>query len=131
MIKRMIKGCPTESDAKASKRVQRRVVNPMAAVDVVAPGREADNCLHHQPVRDRDNAQQRGRVETPAVASAPRLALKTSLWGSRGGDVGCDQARRNVRSYGKEAFAPEDLDRILEAARRTPAVGNQPTSAIR
>jgi hypothetical protein len=80
-----------KSDAKASKRVQRRVVNPMAAVDVVAPGREADNCLRHQPVRDRDNAQQRGRVETPAVAPAPRPALKTSLWGGRGGDVGCDQ----------------------------------------
>jgi nitroreductase len=30
-----------------------------------------------------------------------------------------------VRSYGKEAFAPEDLDRILEAARRTPSAGNQ------
>ena len=35
------------------------------------------------------------------------------------------RARRNVRSYGKEAIAPEDLDRILEAARRTPSAGNQ------
>jgi nitroreductase len=34
-------------------------------------------------------------------------------------------ARRNVRSYGEEAIAPEDLDRILEAARRTPSAGNQ------
>jgi hypothetical protein len=53
----------------------------MTTVPLLAPGREADNCLRHQPVRDRDNAQQRGRVETPAVASAPRPALKTSLWG--------------------------------------------------
>jgi hypothetical protein len=29
MIKRMIKSCPTESDAKTSRRVQRRVVNPL------------------------------------------------------------------------------------------------------
>ena len=35
------------------------------------------------------------------------------------------RARRNVRSYGEEAIAPEDLDRILEAARRTPSAGNQ------
>ena len=35
------------------------------------------------------------------------------------------RVRRNVRSSGKEAIAPEDLDRILEAARRTPSAGNQ------
>ena len=35
------------------------------------------------------------------------------------------RSRRNVRSYGEEAIAPEDLDRILEAARRTPSAGNQ------
>jgi nitroreductase len=34
-------------------------------------------------------------------------------------------ARRNVRSYGAEAVAPQDLDRILEAARRSPSAGNQ------
>ena len=34
------------------------------------------------------------------------------------------ESRRNVRSYGEEAIAPEDLDRILEAARRASA-GNQ------
>ena len=81
----------------------------MAAVDVVAPGREADNCLRHQPVRDRDNAQQRGRVETPAVAPAPRPALKTSLWGSRGGALGCDQGpaqRAVLRTGGVRARGP-------------------------
>jgi nitroreductase len=35
------------------------------------------------------------------------------------------RARRNVRTYSEEAIAPEDLDRILEAARRTPSAGNQ------
>ena len=35
------------------------------------------------------------------------------------------RSRRNVRSYAKRAIAPEDLDRILEAARRTPSAGNQ------
>jgi nitroreductase len=35
------------------------------------------------------------------------------------------RSRRNVRSYGEGAIAPEDLDRILEAARRAPSAGNQ------
>jgi nitroreductase len=35
------------------------------------------------------------------------------------------RSRRNVRSYGERAIAPQDLDRILEAARRTPSAGNQ------
>ena len=35
------------------------------------------------------------------------------------------RARRNVRSYQERAIAPEDLDRILEAGRRTPSAGNQ------
>jgi nitroreductase len=30
-----------------------------------------------------------------------------------------------VRTYGEEAIAPEDLEQILEAARRTPSAGNQ------
>jgi nitroreductase len=35
------------------------------------------------------------------------------------------RARRNVRSYHDQAIAPQDLDQILEAARRTPSAGNQ------
>ena len=35
------------------------------------------------------------------------------------------RSRRNVRSYSQGAIAPQDLDRILEAARRTPSAGNQ------
>jgi nitroreductase len=35
------------------------------------------------------------------------------------------RSRRNVRSYGQGAIAPQDLDQILEAARRTPSAGNQ------
>ncbi len=35
------------------------------------------------------------------------------------------RARRNVRSYAKQAIAPQDLDQILEAACRSPSAGNQ------
>jgi nitroreductase len=35
------------------------------------------------------------------------------------------RSRRNVRSYGQRAIAPQELDRILEAARRSPSAGNQ------
>jgi nitroreductase len=35
------------------------------------------------------------------------------------------RSRRNVRSYDRRALAPEDLDQVLEAARRTPSAGNQ------
>jgi nitroreductase len=35
------------------------------------------------------------------------------------------RSRRNVRSYAGEAIAPEELDRVLEAGRRTPSAGNQ------
>jgi nitroreductase len=35
------------------------------------------------------------------------------------------RSRRNVRSYGQGAIAPQDLDQILEAARRAPSAGNQ------
>jgi nitroreductase len=35
------------------------------------------------------------------------------------------RSRRNVRSYGQRAIAPQELDRILEAAWRSPSAGNQ------
>jgi nitroreductase len=35
------------------------------------------------------------------------------------------RSRRNVRSYGEQEIAPGDLDRILEAGRRSPSAGNQ------
>jgi nitroreductase len=35
------------------------------------------------------------------------------------------RSRRNVRNDQEQAIAPEDLDQILEAARRTPSAGNQ------
>ncbi|HEY9378636.1 MAG TPA: nitroreductase family protein, partial [Jiangellaceae bacterium] len=35
------------------------------------------------------------------------------------------RSRRNVRSYRDVEITSEDLDRILEAARRTPSAGNQ------
>ena len=35
------------------------------------------------------------------------------------------RSRRNVRSYAQGVIAPQDLDQILEAARRSPSAGNQ------
>jgi nitroreductase len=35
------------------------------------------------------------------------------------------RSRRNVRFHGQGAIAPQDLDQILEVARRTPSAGNQ------
>lgn len=35
------------------------------------------------------------------------------------------RARRNVRTYSDRPIAPDDLDRILEAARRTPSSSNE------
>jgi nitroreductase len=35
------------------------------------------------------------------------------------------RSRRNVRSYGQGVIAPQDLDRIVEAAWRAPSAGNQ------
>jgi nitroreductase len=35
------------------------------------------------------------------------------------------RSRRNVRSYGQQVIAPQDLDRILEAGWRAPSAGNQ------
>jgi nitroreductase len=35
------------------------------------------------------------------------------------------RARRNVRGYADRAIAAEDLDRVLEAARRTPSASNR------
>jgi nitroreductase len=35
------------------------------------------------------------------------------------------RSRRNVRSYEQRAIAPQELARILEAARRSPSAGNQ------
>jgi nitroreductase len=35
------------------------------------------------------------------------------------------RSRRNVRSYGDGGIATGDMDRILEAGRRTPSAGNQ------
>ncbi len=35
------------------------------------------------------------------------------------------RARRNVRSYDDRPLAPEDLDRILEAGRRSPSASNR------
>jgi Nitroreductase family len=64
-------------------------------------------------------------VEAPAEAEAPRPALKTSLWGSRGGDLGCDQVAAQHAVLRKGGVRARDLDRILEAARRTSSVGNQ------
>jgi hypothetical protein len=54
-----------------------------------------------------------------------RPALRTSLREVEVETWDAITSRRNVRSYGGRAIAPEDLDRIVEAARRAPSAGNQ------
>src|SRR4029450_4162127 len=44
------------------------------------------------------------------------------VWAGGGDAI---RSRRNVGSYGERAIAPQDLDQILEAARRAPSAGNQ------
>jgi len=63
----------------------------------------------------------RGASGGSAPHSAPRIEpgeVKVETWDAI-------RSRRNVRTYSEEAIAPEDLDRILEAARRAPSAGNQ------
>jgi nitroreductase len=50
---------------------------------------------------------------------------RTSRWEVNVETWDAIRSRRNVRSYAEQAIAPEDLDQILEAARRTPSAGNQ------
>jgi nitroreductase len=59
------------------------------------------------------------------MAPAPRQAPRTSLREVEVETWDAIRSRRNVRTYGEEAIAPEDLDQILEAARRAPSAGNQ------
>jgi nitroreductase len=78
-----------------------------------------------KPATDPDNGRQRCPVAAPAVAPAPRRAFRTRLQEVEMETWDAIRSRRNVRSYGEGAIAPQDLDRILEAARRTPSAGNQ------
>jgi nitroreductase len=54
-----------------------------------------------------------------------RPARRTKLWEGEVETWAAIRSRRNVRSYREGAIAPQDLDRILEAARRAPSAGNQ------
>jgi nitroreductase len=66
-----------------------------------------------------------GCIRQSLGARAPRPALRTSLREVEVETWDAIRSRRNVRSYAKRAIVPEDLDRILEAARRAPSAGNQ------
>jgi Nitroreductase family len=70
-----------------------------------------------------------GERERPGVFSGHlgrrRPALRASLREVKVETWDAIRSRRNVRSYGERAIAPQDLDRILEAARRAPSAGNQ------
>jgi nitroreductase len=81
--------------------------------------------LRRQPVTDRDNGHQHGpgRGTSGGVGAAP--GAKRSLWEVDVETWDAIRSRRNVRSYSQQAIAPQDLERILEAARRTPSAGNQ------
>jgi nitroreductase len=73
-----------------------------------------------------------GSTSSPPPRQLARLRHRCAVGGARdeSGEVEVEtwdaiRSRRNVRSYSEEAIAPEDLDRILEAGRRTPSAGNQ------
>jgi nitroreductase len=59
------------------------------------------------------------------VAPAPRPARRTKLREVEVETWDAIRSRRNVRSYDQRAIAPQELDRILAAGRRTPSAGNQ------
>jgi nitroreductase len=86
--------------------------------DVAAPGRVAYNIVAAaKPATDRDRHQRWHRRRARRCRTS-RREVDVETWDAI-------RSRRNVRSYGKGAIAPQDLDRILEAARRTPSAGNQ------
>jgi hypothetical protein len=102
------------------------VINAMAASRAGGTGRMAvQHRLRRQPVTDRDNGHQHGpgRGTSGGVGAAP--GAKRSLWEVDVETWDAIRSRRNVRSYSQQAIAPQDLERILEAARRTPSAGNQ------
>jgi len=78
-----------------------------------------------KPATNRDNDQQRGPGCGTSGGAGVRPALRTRLREVEVETWDAIRSRRNVRSYGERAIAPEDLDRILEAARRAPSAGNQ------
>jgi nitroreductase len=77
------------------------------------------------------------RVPTATTPVAGRLGSGTSggpgavpgaheeLWEVEVKTWDAIRSRRNVRSYGQQVLAPQDLDRILEAGWRAPSAGNQ------
>src|SRR6266508_2375914 len=66
-----------------------------------------------------------GCIRRSRGARASRPALWTSRREVQVETWDAIRSRRNVRSYAQGAIAPQDLDRILEAARRAPSAGNQ------
>ena len=98
-------------DGKASRRVQRWMINAMAAVQTWRHrgGWRYNIVSAAKPVTDRDNGQQRGpRCGTSGGAGAAP-AQRTRLRGGRGGDVGCDQVpaqRAVLRRAGDRAPGP-------------------------
>jgi nitroreductase len=83
-------------------------------VDIV--GARPDSDCHDGQSRARPRHQQwRGRH---ARAQQNLREVEVETWETI-------RSRRNVRSYGQQAIAPQDLDRILEAAWRAPSAGNQ------
>jgi nitroreductase len=66
-----------------------------------------------------------GRDVTHQSWGRRRPALRTRVWEVKVETWEAIRSRRNVRSYGQGAIAPQDLDQILEAARRAPSAGNQ------
>jgi len=76
-----------------------------------------DDTGQHSPGRD-DGAWSSPGARRRAGAQNEAGEVEVETWDAI-------SSRRNVRSYQERAIAPEDLDRILEAGRRSPSAGNQ------
>jgi len=103
------------------------MINAMAAVETWRHrgGWRYNIVSAAKPVTDRDNGQQRGPGCGTSGGAGAAPAQRTSLREVEVETWDAIRSRRNVRSYGEGAIAPQDLDRILEAARRAPSAGNQ------
>jgi nitroreductase len=94
--------------------------------ELAAPGGWRYNIVSAaKPVTDRDNGHQHGPGRGPSGGIGAAPVPRRSLWEVDVETWDAIRSRRNVRSYSQRAIAPQDLERILEAARRTPSAGNQ------
>jgi nitroreductase len=115
-----------ESDGKASKGPP-VVINAIAAVRRGGTGACGwyNIVSAAKPVTDRTTVSSVAPDHGSGGGAGAAPVLRTSLREVEVETWDAIRSRRNVRSYGERAIAPQDLDQILEAARRAPSAGNQ------